>query len=592
MNGRFAIDYGAAVDREAMAGTLYCGDNLEVLTEYVPDESVDLIYLDPPFNSKRTYNIVYKDSRAQEEAFKDHWSWEEVAGDYERLVGDAMAPARLRKLIRALHEQLIDEDSDLLAYLTMMAPRFVALHRVLKPTGSIYLHCDPTASHYLKILMDAVFSSRQFLSEVIWQRCGAHGDSKRYGAVHDVLLFYGKTENATFVKQFVPYAEDYSKARFKQVDEHGRRYQDVTLRSPSPRPNLTYAYEASNGLTYHPHPNGWSCDRQRMQQLDDEGRLRFPMKANGRLRLKMFLDESPGVALHDVWTDIPLSSTAKERLGFPTQKPLALLDRIIQASSTSGALVLDPFCGCGTTIEASERLGRRWIGIDIAVKAVEVTQQRFERLELKAPDVVWHPVGPEAAVMLGPNGKDFERWVLRRIRAARLRKHDRGIDGEAHFREQNGTTRHVVISVKGVRKPNPSMVRELRGTLEREKADIGVFVCLPEPSAEMRHEAIRAGHLDVSDSEGPIPRLQIVTVDRLFSNYPSIRCPGVNVTTMPIKAVPVADDQLALDMELTTQKPANDQVTRRASGTTPELTPKPPVKTRPPAASKKARRRR
>jgi site-specific DNA-methyltransferase (adenine-specific) len=584
MNGRFAIDLGEAVARQVMAGTLYCGDNLEVLSEYIPDESVDLIYLDPPFNSKRTYNIVYKDSRAQQEAFKDYWAWEEVAGDYDRFVADAKAPARLRKLIRALHDQLIEEDSDLLAYLTMMAPRLAALHRVLKPTGSFYLHCDPTASHYLKLLLDAVFSSRNFFSEVIWQRCGAHGDSRRYGAIHDVLLYYGKSDNAAFVKQFVPYADDYAKARFKHIDEDGRRFQDVTLRSPSPRPNLTYAYEASNGITYHPHPNGWSCDRERMQQLDREGRLWFPKKVKGRLRLKMFLDESAGVALQDIWTDLPFSSTAKERLGYPTQKPLALLDRILQASSTQGALVLDPFCGCGTTIEASERLGRRWIGIDIAVKAVEVTTSRFAGLKLDPPEVVWHPVDPEAAAKLGPDGKGFERWVLRKIRAARLRKRDRGIDGEAHFKEQNGTTRHVVISVKGVKKPNPSMVRELRGTLEREKADIGVFVCVPEPSPEMKREATRAGHLDLMDSEGSIPRLQIVTVDRLFSNLPSIRCPGVNVTAMPTKAVPVTHEQLAFDMDLETQEPANDRAAKLES--------KPPVNTGPPRAPKKSQQRR
>jgi site-specific DNA-methyltransferase (adenine-specific) len=282
----------------------------------------------------------------------------------------------------------------------------------------------------------------------------------------------------------------------------------------------------------------------------------------------------------------PINSQAAERLGYPTQKPRALLERIIGVSSAPGAVVLDPFCGCGTTIEASERLGRRWIGIDIAVKAVEVTTGRFERLDLDLPEVIWHPVGPEAAVKLAPNGKDFERWVLRKVRAARLRKRDRGIDGEAHFREQNGTTRHAVISVKGGKKLNPAMVRELRGTLEREKADIGVFVCVPEPSSEMKREATRAGHLDVSDSEGPIPRLQIVTVDRLFSNFPSIRCPGVNVTAMPIKAVPLADDeQLTLDMELATREPANDQATSDSD----ELKPKPPVKTRPHAPRRRLR---
>lgn len=326
-----------------MAGILYCGDNLEVLEQYVPEESVDLVYLDPPFNSQRTYNIVYKGSRAQEEAFKDYWAWEEVAGQYARLVASARIPLRLRKLLRALHELLIDEDSDLLAYLTMMAPRLVALHRVLKTSGSLYLHCDPTASHYLKMLLDAVFGTRNFLSEVVWKRYGAHGDSSTYGAVHDVILFYGKSQSAFFCKQFVPYTEEYAASRFRHVDENGRRYQEQNLASPSPRPNLTYPYKASNGVIYQPHPNGWKCELPRMQQLDREGRLHFPKSPRGRLRLKMFLDESEGVPLQDVWTDITFASTSKERIGYPTQKPVALLERILRASSRAGDLVLDPF---------------------------------------------------------------------------------------------------------------------------------------------------------------------------------------------------------------------------------------------------------
>lgn len=225
-----------------MAGTLYCGDNLEVLTEYIPDESVDLIYLDPPFNSKRTYNIVYKDSRAQAEAFKDHWSWEEVAGEYERFVSDAKASARLRKLMRALHEQLIEEDSDLLAYLTMMAPRLAALHRVLKPTGSIYLHCDPTASHYLKLLLDACFGAQRFTSEIVWKRTNVHNDAKRWSPVSDTILFYSKGRDRTWNPVYAPHSDGYVATKYRFTDEDGRRYRLDNMVSPNPRPNMMYEW--------------------------------------------------------------------------------------------------------------------------------------------------------------------------------------------------------------------------------------------------------------------------------------------------------------------------------------------------------------
>lgn len=547
---------GHAVNRDdhvMASGELHCGDNLEVLTTGIPPESVDLVYLDPPFNSQRTYNIVYKDQRAQEEAFKDFWSWEEAASKFHAIAESTEVPQPLRTLLSALHDILIENDSDQLAYLTMMTPRLVALHRVLKPTGSLYLHCDPTASHYLKLLLDTLFGADQFFSQIIWKRYGAHGDAHRYGAVHDVILYYGKTSHAPFNKQFVPYSEEYAASRFRHVDENGRRYQEQNLSSPNPRPNLTYPYTASNGVTYQPHANGWKCEPARMKQLDDEGRLHFPKREGGRLRLKMYLDESEGVPVQDVWTDILLPSTSPERLGYPTQKPLALLERILASSSKPSDLVLDPFCGCGTTVEAAERLGRRWIGIDIATKAIEVIESRFARLNTSPPPVIWHPVNVEAAVALAerPDGKgQFERWAVRKVGAARLRKKDRGIDGEAVFREK-GTIRNVIVSVKGG-KLKPTDLRDLRGTIEREKAAAGVLVVAQTPSKEMRIEAARAGFMPgVEDAEGPIPRIQIVGLDRLFSDLPPIRCPGKNETAIPAPLVPRHQGSLALGVPST-----------------------------------------
>lgn len=487
-----------------------------------------------PFNSQRTYNIVYKDSHAQEEAFKDYWSWSESAGTYERLVTSGETPKALRSMLRALHDFLVDTDSDQLAYLTMMTARLLALHRVLKPTGSLYLHCDPTASHYLKMLLDAIFGGDRFLAELVWKRYGAHGNSTRYGAVHDVILFYGKGSAVTFNKQFVPYAEDYARDRFRHVDQNGRRYQEQNLSNPSSRPNLYYPYKASNGITYYPHRNGWKCDLTRMKQLDAEGRLHFPKDPTGRLRMKMFLDECEGVPVQDVWTDITLPSSSKERLGYPTQKPVALLERIVKASSNPGDLVLDPFCGCGTTIEACEMLGRRWIGIDIAHKAIDVIEGRFEKLGLDPPPVTWHPYDAQAAraLVTRPKGKSqFEEWVRRKLRA-RKRKKDRGIDGEACFRDDDGKLWHVIVSVKGG-KLKPGDLRDLRGTIEREGAAIGVLVSIETPKKEIGIEAARAGFVTASDAKGPIPRLQLIVVDEAFFERYPIRVPGRNVTEMP-----------------------------------------------------------
>ena len=356
--------------------TLFYGDNLNILREYISDESVDLIYLDPPFNSIRSYNVLFKDesgldSEAQITAFEDTWHWNHIAEQtYRDLV--TSAPDRISQLITALRAFI--GTNQMMAYLVMMAARLVELHRVLKPTGSLYLHCDPTASHYLKIVLDTIFGIRNFKNEITWQRTVSHNDARRkYADVSDTLLFYTKSDKFIFNVQYMEYTEEYIQNFYRYVDESGRRYRIDNLRSPNPRPNLTYDYKG-----YKPHPNGWAISREKMEKLDAEGRLYFPKTQEGRIQLKRYLDEMSGTPVGCIWTDIkPIQSQADERLGYPTQKPLSLLERIIHASSNPGDVVLDPFCGCGTAIAAAQKLERRWIGIDITHLSIALQKYRL-----------------------------------------------------------------------------------------------------------------------------------------------------------------------------------------------------------------------
>lgn len=307
---------------------LYYGDNLVVLRESIATESVDLIYLDPPFNSQATYNLLFRSpagqrSQSQIEAFEDTWHWgqeAEIAFDQVMRSGNTDTADMLRAVRSFLG------DNDMMAYLGMMAIRLLELHRVLKPTGSLYLHCDPTASHYLKIMLDSIFGKEKFGSEIVWKRYGAHSNSNMYGAVHDILLFYKKGAVCTFNKQYASYDEDYIKERFKFTDPDGRRWAEQNLGNPAVRPNLMYPFTAKNGVTYVPPSNGWKYTPDRMAALDAENRLHYPKKQDGRLRLKSYQDELQGVQLQDVWTDlVTIGGTSSERLGYPTQKPLGLL---------------------------------------------------------------------------------------------------------------------------------------------------------------------------------------------------------------------------------------------------------------------------
>jgi DNA modification methylase len=532
---------------------LFHGDNIDVLRSLNAD-SVDLVYLDPPFKSDRDHNMFHRErdgspSAAQRKAFTDTWKWDaRAAKAYRQLieaggpVGDVMEAFRRVLNTGAGRSQ---QRSEMLAYLAMMAPRLVELHRALRLTGSLYLHCDSTASHYLKLLLDAVFGPDRFVSEIVWRRYGAHSNSKVWGAVHDTLLFYSKSRKRVFNRQFEPYDPAYVRDRFRYSDADGRRWAEQNLNNPARRPNLTYPFTARNGTTYQPPPNGWKYTPERMATLDAEGRLHYPAKNGGRLRLKQYLDELPGVPVQDMWTDLTaVGGTSSERIGFPTQKPEELLQRIIRASSNEGDVVLDPFCGCGTTIAAADKLHRCWIGIDITHLAIDVIVKRLtedglrEGVDYKVDSRYAPPSLPDIAAMAQKDKHTFQGWALQaaNIEPFQLKPGpDRGIDGRKVFWDPPGSDqrREIIVSVKGGKLP-ANCVRDLIGTVQRERAQIGVLITLNDPTSNMIRDANAAppyrgldGHL--------YPGLQILTVRDLLEGH---------TVEYPLQLVPREQPQL------------------------------------------------
>ncbi|MCY4109270.1 MAG: DNA methyltransferase [Chloroflexi bacterium] len=337
--------------------TIWTGDCLYVLRG-MNSETVDLIYLDPPFNSNANYAAPIG-SQAAGAAFKDTWTLSDVDAEWVNVI-EAKHPALHRVLLAAM------TDSDK-SYLVYMAARVLEMRRVLKPTGSIYLHCDPTMSHYLKMLMDSIYGVGSFKNEVIWKRFNFHADAKRFGRVSDTVFFYSKSDRYTFNQQRTPFSQEYVKTKFNHRDKNGRRFALDNLNPPGGRGPI---YEF-HGLT-----KPWRFAEARMRELDQEGRI---YRGGKTPRLKRYLDELDGQAVHNIWTDIPpINSQAKERVGYPTQKPLKLLERIIKASSNEGDVVLDPFCGCATTCVAADILDRQWGGIDISAKAAELVNRRLQ----------------------------------------------------------------------------------------------------------------------------------------------------------------------------------------------------------------------
>ena len=524
-----------------MNNRLYYGDNLEILRnrEYFPDECVDLIYLDPPFNSNRNYNVLFKsesgaDSEAQITAFEDTWHWGETAeATYDELVVDG--PHKVSTAIAALMDLI--ERNQMMAYLVMMSARLVELHRVLKPTGSLYLHCDPTASHYLKIVLDTIFGTENFRNEIIWKRTSAHNDRKQgnvlhMGRIHDVVLFYTKSSNATRNTVYTAYDRDYVDEHYKYVDDDGRRYALNNLTAPGGASKGNAYYEVLGVSRF------WLYSREKMAKLIEEGRV-VQTKPGNVPRLKYYLDEMPGVSLQDIWTDIKsLRGHRKERLGYPTQKPEALLERIIRASSNAGDVVLDPFCGCGTAIAAAHKLGRKWIGIDITHLSIALQKYRlqdmFELVSGADYAVIGEPATVDAARELARDSANegryqFEWWALSLLRAkpaggsAGSRKGkkgaDQGIDGIINFFDEDEKGKKkpqtVVVQVKSG-KVNSGQIRDLKGTVEREGAAIGVFITLENPTQAMNKEALAAGWYESRTWGKKYRRLQILTIGDLF----------------------------------------------------------------------------
>ena len=546
-----------------MPNTLYYGDNLQVLREHLPDESVDLVYLDPPFNSNASYNVLFReksgeDSPAQIKAFTDTWEWTlETERTFEQdIILHPGTPPAVKDMITAFR-QFIGNNA-MMAYLVMMTPRLVELRRVLKPTGSLYLHCDPTASHYLKIVMDAVFGSDQFRSEVIWRRSNAHNKlSKQYGPIHDTLLFYTKNQGFTFHPGRRPYTTSYVEGSFPQSDERGR-YQSNVLTGMGVRTGESgqrwQGYDPTahgrhwaipSKLREEVNPDGLGMSLQELlDALDKQGIILHPKSKDGMPRYKQYLDSSQGVLHQDIWAyqpgtqgllwnsregideDIKWLDNDRERLGYPTQKPLALLERIIQASSNEGGVVLDPFCGCGTAVAAAEKLGRQWLGIDITHLAVALMKNRLKTMFNLDPGTDYAVVGEpqdsgSARALWEQDPYQFQFWAVSLLeaqpQAEQRRGADRGIDGMLYFVDgPRRTSQKVVVQVKGGRVSSPQ-VRDLKGVVEREKAAMGLFISLEEPTRDMRAEEASGGFYHSDLWQQDFPKIQLRTIGELLS---------------------------------------------------------------------------
>ena len=502
---------------------LYYGDNLHILRHHIPDDSIDLIYLDPPFNSSATYNVLFREesgavSHAQIEAFEDTWHWgDATAQAYDQVErGQHQGVARMLKaMVDGLgHNQVT-------AYLSMMAIRLIELQRVLKPAGSIYLHCDPTTGHYLKVLLDAIFDPRNFLNEIVWKRSAAHSDraqgAKHFGRIHDTLFVYTKSGD----DHHRPWNTPYEKHRDAYIAKHyylveaetGRKYQLDNLTGPGGASKGNPLYEVLGVTRY------WRYSREHMDELIRQGRVVQP-RPGAVPRYKRYLDEMEGTPVQDVWYDIPpINSQAKERLGYPTQKPLQLLERVIETSSNPGDIVLDPFCGCGTAVHAAQKLGRQWVGIDITHLAIGLIRRRmkdaFPDLDIK---VIGEPVDLTGARELAAQDKwQFQWWALDRLGAqpvaGKKKGADKGIDGVIpFFAGPKDDYKRAIVSVKGGEHVSSPMIRDLKGVLDREGEPIGILLTLALPTRDMLTEAAAAGFYENDFWKKKYPRLQIITV--------------------------------------------------------------------------------
>ncbi|MDO3394668.1 DNA methyltransferase [Nocardioides sp. SOB44] len=522
---------------------LFYGDNLEVLRQHIESDSVDLVYLDPPFNSNRNYNVLFgrhethpADDAAQMQAFGDTWVWTpETEEQYLELIQGG-TPNRVADALTAFRTLLGENDA--MAYLVNMTPRLVELHRVLKSTGSMYLHCDPTMSHYLKVLLDATFGPTMYRNEITWRRTSTVKGNAGQGARHfgrntDIILFYTKSDIYTFNPVFQPYSDEYLRKKFSYVEEGtGRRFQTVSMEGPGGAAKGNPLYEVLGVTRY------WRFSKPEMERLISEGRV-HQAKPGNVPRQKYYLDEAKGVQLQSLWSDIDaINSQAAERLGYPTQKPLALLERILAVSTNPGDTVLDPFCGCGTTVDAAQSLNRKWLGIDVTYIAIDLIRKRLRHTygeEIEGTyDVLGIPRDRAGAFALFSQSPfDFERWAVSLVNAQPNEKQvgDKGIDGVARFfLDASGKNfGRILVSVKGGKTIGPQFVRDLLGTVETQKAEMGILITMTEPTRGIIDAVNHAGTYTHPANGQKFPKVQVITVDQLLRGEK----PNVPLTMLP-----------------------------------------------------------
>ncbi len=549
-----------------MENRLYYGDNLVILQRHIADESVDLVYLDPPFNSNANYNVLFKEkdgsqAASQIHAFVDTWTWD---NEDEQVFAEIVTKGgKVADCLQAFRTFM--GPCDMLAYLVMMAPRLVELRRVMKSTASIYLHCDPAASHYLKMLMDSIYGPVNFHNEIIWRRTNAHNKlTSQYGPIHDVILFYSKTDDFVFKPETRPYTKAYITDRFKHEDERGK-YQTNYLTGPGKRDGASgkewrgfnptavgrhWAIPASL-REYIPNNGNDMTSQEQLEALYNAGLVLFPKKDGGQPMYKQYI--GPGVLYQDIWAyqpntkgvlynseecideDVKYLESEEEKLGYDTQKPVGVLERIIKTSCPINGLVLDPFCGCGTTIAASQKLNRSWIGIDITHMAITLMKKRL--LDTFGGEAKFKVLGeptslPDAAALAESDQYQFQWWALGLVDARPVEQKkgaDKGIDGKIVFQgDAPGVFENVVISVKAGHL-NANHIRDLRGVVEREKSAIGVLIAMEEFTKPMQTEAVTAGFYESKTWGQKYPKLQLLTIEELLA--------GKKIEMPPIKQV-------------------------------------------------------
>lgn len=502
------------------------GDNLDVMREYLADESIDLVYLDPPFNSQRSYSLLFKEksgaaSSAQMEAFDDTWTWsQESEHAYDEMVNSARTPSRIVDTLISLRRLL--GDNDVLAYLVMMTSRLIELHRVLRDTGSLYLHCDPTASHYLKIILDGIFGGENFRDEIIWQRHNARSVKQAiWPRLHDVILFYAKGPDSTFNPTLVSSGR-VSEPHDLVTGADGLRYRTKDLTGPEVRYGETGT--AWRGVNPTDQGRHWRVGHATLDALDAAGRLYWQRSGVPReLAEEPYVPGGRMTTVGDVWADIDsINAGAAERLGYPTQKPLALLDRIIRASSSPGDTVLDPFCGCGTAVDSAQRLDRRWIGIDVTTLAVDLIDARMKHTHGEDVAESYELLGiprdlAGAAALFRRSPFELERWAVSLVNGQPNERQvgDRGVDGIVRFPLGRNEKGRAVVSVKGG-STNPGHVRDLIGVVTSQRAEMGLFITMNSPTRGMVEAANQSGTFVHPANAQRYPRVQILSIGGLL----------------------------------------------------------------------------